>query len=113
MSAMQTYGDVTVVAAASAADGMCRPLGYQGFVFVNGRFAGTISPTPMNARTDGVADRVTLYSSALLAATYLRYAKDDPLCCPTRTSTVSFRINRDPTGPVLAPTSATTSQNVQ
>ena len=34
------------------ADGMCRPLGYQLFVFVGGSFAGTLSPLPMDSRAD-------------------------------------------------------------
>ena len=37
----------------SNADGMCRPLGYQFFLFVGDDFAGTLSPAPMDSRTDG------------------------------------------------------------
>src|SRR6266849_3690791 len=35
-------------------DGMCRPMQFEGFVFADGQFAGTISPQPMDSRIDGV-----------------------------------------------------------
>src|SRR5262249_13967265 len=44
---------VVVVRATAGYDGMCRPLQYQDFAFVNGVFAGTLSPHPMDSRTDG------------------------------------------------------------
>ncbi|PYM44502.1 MAG: LppP/LprE family lipoprotein, partial [Candidatus Rokuibacteriota bacterium] len=48
-----TSGATTIVLAATSVDGMCRPLSYQAFVFVKGRFAGTLSPVPMDSREDG------------------------------------------------------------
>lgn len=33
---------------------MCRPRQSQDFLFVRGMFAGTLSPQPMDSRTDGV-----------------------------------------------------------
>jgi hypothetical protein len=39
-------------------DGMCRPRQYQDFVFVGSVFAGTLSPQPMDSRTDGALGRV-------------------------------------------------------
>src|SRR5689334_13774205 len=39
-----------VVRALSGYDGMCRPLGYNEFVFVDGQFAGTLSPDLMDSR---------------------------------------------------------------
>src|SRR5262245_47920855 len=44
---------ITVVGASSDFDGMCRPNQYQDFVFVGGKFAGTLSPILMGARSDG------------------------------------------------------------
>src|SRR5262249_12416793 len=44
---------VTVVGASADLDGMCRPNQYQDFVFVDGKFAGTLSPILMGARSDG------------------------------------------------------------
>ena len=52
-SGYQAGWDTYVVAALSGYDGMCRPLGYNVFVFVDGQFAGTISPDVMDSRTDG------------------------------------------------------------
>jgi hypothetical protein len=40
--------NTVVVRALSGYDGMCRPLGYNAFVFVDGQFAGTISPDVMD-----------------------------------------------------------------
>jgi hypothetical protein len=51
-----------VIWALSGYDGMCRPWGYQVFVFVRGVFAGTLSPRPMDARTDASLFSVQLLS---------------------------------------------------
>ena len=61
---------------------MCRPLGYNGFVFVDGAFAGTISPEPMDPRTTG-AGSITGLQNGRINARYVRYAATDPLCCPS------------------------------
>jgi hypothetical protein len=45
---VQYYGYTKVVTAMSGVDGMCRPLGYQAFVYWEGRYAGTLSPVAMN-----------------------------------------------------------------
>lgn len=108
---LQVFGDTSVVTAAVAADGMCRPLGYQGFVFVRGRFAGSLSPTPMTPRTDGMMNTVYLQSRDRVLATYTRYEKDDPLCCPSRTSTVTFAVKRGTGGSTLTVESLQTSAN--
>ena len=42
--AVQLYEDITVIQAMTDADGMCRPLNYQVFVFKEGQFAGTSIP---------------------------------------------------------------------
>lgn len=95
---------VTVVAAFSASDGMCRPLGYQWFVFVDGVFAGTIAPRPMDSRTDGAGNDVNLWFVDQLAAEFVRYTENDPLCCPSGgTVTVEYRIDQTVDGPVLVP----------
>jgi hypothetical protein len=90
----QPLPGMTIVKADSAVDGMCRPWGYQFFVFVDGTFAGTLSPVPMNARTDGSLVRVEAAGNDQLTAHYSRYAPADPLCCPSRTSTVTYRVDR-------------------
>ncbi len=103
-----SFGDASVVVARSGVDGMCRPLGYQGFVFSGGRFAGTLAPRSMDSRTDGAGQLPVLDSASSLSVVYARYASSDPLCCPSRLSTVRFRIDQTPAGPVLVPVSTTT-----
>ena len=94
---------VTLVSGLAGYDGMCRPLGYLSFVFVDGVFAGTISPQPMDSRTTGAATEVNLRFSDRVTAEYLRYAADDPLCCPSDTDSLEFTIETTPDGPVLNP----------
>ena len=94
---------VTLVSGLAGYDGMCRPLGYQSFVFVDGVFAGTVSPEPMDSRTTGAATDVNLWFADQVSAEYLRYAPDDPLCCASSTDSVQFTIDDTPDGPVLNP----------
>jgi heat shock protein HslJ len=99
--AAQRHGATEVVLGQSGVDGMCRPLGYQAFVFVDDRYAGSLSPHPMDARTDGAAQIPSLLASDRIAAVFSRYAGSDPLCCPSRLTTVDFRIETGARGPVL------------
>jgi hypothetical protein len=92
VGSLQIFSGVAVLAGASGADGMCRPLNFQVFVFVDGHFAGTLSPQPMTPRTDGMLSGVQLYGQ-MLRATYQRYSEKDPLCCPSRTSEVMFKVD--------------------
>jgi hypothetical protein len=94
---------VTLISGLAGYDGMCRPLGYQSFIFVDGVFAGTVSPEPMDSRTTGAATDVTLWFADQVSAEYLRYAPDDPLCCASSTDSVEFTIAGTPDGPVLNP----------
>jgi len=86
---------------------MCRPREYQAFVFVRGVFAGTLSPQPMESRSDGSLGRLFLQNEKQLIAEYQRYDKSDPLCCPTKHTSVVFDIEN---GPLVRPVSASTSQ---
>lgn len=90
-------------------DGMCRWWEYQAFVFVDGVFAGTLSPQPMDSRTDGALNGVSVQANDRLTAQYERYTDADPLCCPTRTTTVEFEIETMQGGPVARPVTASTS----
>lgn len=87
--------------AQSGFDGMCRPLGYQGFVLKRARFAGTISPHPMDARSDGAANPPPQPGETGVLIEFARYQRSDPLCCPSRISTVGYRVEETPKGPVL------------
>jgi hypothetical protein len=101
-----TQGDVSVVGASSDWDGMCRPWSYQAFVFVGQRFAGTLSPVLMDARTDGAWQTAKIETPLHLSAQFLRYAREDPLCCPSRITEVTYRIELPMSvrgSPVLVP----------
>ena len=98
-------GRMTVLLAEASMDGMCRPWQYQAFVFVGLRFAGTLSPTVMDSRTDGALGEIRFMSGYQLEAAFLRYADADPLCCPSRVSAVRYRIELPSTLPRVVPMS--------
>ncbi len=103
---------VLIIQATTDYDGMCRPLGYQTFVFVDGVFAGTLSPEPMYSRSDGALGQVFVFQTVEgleLMAEYARYAGNDAMCCPSRTTSVTFLIDRD--APAVRPVSAGTYAN--
>jgi hypothetical protein len=99
-----------VIRGTAGYDGMCRPRQYQDFVFVRGVFAGTLSPHVMDSRSDGALGRVTLQARGQLTAEYHRYSAADPLCCPSRTTSVVFDISDDP--PIAQPVSASSSSSI-
>jgi len=105
-SPARVKGRTTVLLADAAVDGMCRPWDYQAFVFVEDDFAGTLSPTLMDSRTDGALSEVRLLSTNSIEVTFLRYTAADPLCCPSRLTTVRYRIERRGQLPVVVPVSA-------
>jgi len=107
VGAFQGGWEMLVIRGTAGYDGMCRPRQYQDFVFVRGAFAGTLSPQPMDSRTDGALQRVTLQNAARLTVEYSRYAAKDAMCCPSRTTRVDFDIATDG---VLRPVSAATSK---
>ena len=96
----------------SGYDGMCRPLGFHAFVFVDGVFAGTLSPVTMDSRYDGVVSRTFIQAGGEgLIATFQRYTDRDPFCCPSATTTVTYVIDRGSGLPVLMAQSARTMPN--
>lgn len=105
----QRFGKVSLVMGLSGFDGMCRPSGYQDFVFVNGKFAGTLSPQPMDSRTDGASGRIYLFSETELSAEFARYKDADALCCPSAESSVSYQVRQQNGQPVVAPTDVYTN----
>jgi hypothetical protein len=96
---------VTLSQATSGYDGMCRPTGFNAFVLVDGRFAGTLSPAPMDSGADGaLREEPTVLHGGRLEATFTRYAVGDALCCPTvPAARVSYQLLRQPAGWVLLP----------
>jgi hypothetical protein len=106
---------LTVVNGLSGYDGMCRPMGFQVFVFLGGQFAGTRSSAPMNSRDGGSLSEWTYLSPGpgenTLGATFNRYAATDPLCCPSAQTSVTYVMERGASGPVLVPVRAETGPN--
>jgi heat shock protein HslJ len=98
----QVFDATEVITATSGADGMCRPLGYQVFVYWQGRYAGTLSPVAMNSRSDGALSNILLTSPTRISADFLRYRGSDPLCCPSRVNHVTYELARDDL-PLVAP----------
>jgi len=91
--ASQSYGSITVINAMSGTDGMCRPTGYNTFVFSGSRFIGTLSPNNMDSREDGSLVQATLWNGKNLSAEFNRYTSNDALCCPSQKSSVSYEIS--------------------
>ena len=93
--AAQTYGSITVINAMSGVDGMCRPSGYNAFVFSGSRFVGTLSPENMTSREDGSLITATLWNAESISAEFNRYTSRDPLCCPSQKSSVTYTITNN------------------
>jgi hypothetical protein len=101
--------DVEIVGGMRGADGMCRPTAYNLFVFVGGRFAGVLSPTPMGSRLDSSSGAVRL-PLPNVTVDFARYTSTDALCCPSAHVRVSYRIDRSTAGPVVVPTEIKTTR---
>jgi hypothetical protein len=85
-------GSVSVILAMLGFDGRCQPYEYQLFVFVDGEFAGTLSPDLMYPRLDGSAIEVSFNANQGPTVEFARYGPDDPLCCASRISTAEYKI---------------------
>lgn len=92
-------------------DGMCRPLQYQSFVFVDGQFAGTVSPAPMDSRTDGAGRVLGLSAPGMVTGLFQGYLPTDPLCCPSSAFMVEYDVDQSSGAPVLVPQSSTKQTN--
>jgi LppP/LprE lipoprotein len=119
------YG-LMVTTGANALDGMCRPLGFQTFVFFNGQYVGTLSPVLMDSRDDGTLQDVRISAPIndspgpeglpSLTASFARYAPGDPSCCNSSTATLTYTLVSTPidastTAWVLTPGAVTTTAN--
>jgi LppP/LprE lipoprotein len=99
--------DVEIVAGFSSLDASCAPAAFNLFVFVDGRFAGTLSPGSMTPRTDASAGPVRFVNDGI-SAEFARYKPGDADCCPTARVAVQYRIDRTPTGPSVVPVNVRT-----
>jgi LppP/LprE lipoprotein len=96
--------DVEIIGGLAGADGMCRPVNFNAFVFVNGQLAGMLSPELMASRTDGsIGGAIRLAPDDTIDAGFSRYTDKDALCCPSSHVTVRYRIDRK--APVVVPVS--------
>jgi hypothetical protein len=102
-------GEVEVIAGLVRTSDDCGPLLFNLFVFVRGRFAGTVSPVAMNHQTDGVAGPVRLLPDGSVSAEFARYRPTDTPCCPSERLTVRYRIGEGAT-PVLIPVEVRTTR---
>ena len=93
---------IDVIGGLTDAGAACEPAGFNLFVFVNGKFAGTLSPVPMTASRDGVAGAVRLVSADSLTTEFARFAPGDLECCPTTRVRVTYRIDRSEQPTVVA-----------
>lgn len=99
----EIFNDTTVIMGMADADGMCRPLQYQVFVFSDGEFAGTLSPMPMDSRTDGSLIDYELYREGYLDASFNRYQPEDALCCASGQSRLFYEVKTEGDQLVLVP----------
>jgi hypothetical protein len=95
--------DIEILAGLAAADVECRPSEFNIFVFVAGRFAGTLSPLPMRAGVDGGIGAVRLAADDTISADFARYLDRDTPCCPSGRVNVRFRIDRTNSPAVVIP----------
>jgi hypothetical protein len=98
--------DIDVIGGMSAASPGCEPTVFNLFVFVGGRFAGTLSPMVMTQNRDGAAGAVRITSADALTGEFARYTPTDTECCPSSRVRVTYRIDRAGVRPVLAATEA-------
>lgn len=85
---------IEVIGGLTDAGAACEPAGFNLFVFVAGRFAGTLSPMPMTASRDAVAGAVRLVNADSLTTEFARFAPGDLECCPSTRVRVTYRIER-------------------
>ncbi|MGE0392838.1 MAG: LppP/LprE family lipoprotein [Vicinamibacterales bacterium] len=72
----------------------CAPAAFQVFVFVDGAFAGTLSPVEMTTGRDGVVGAIRVLPDDRITAEFARYKVGDGECCPSGRVRVSYRIDR-------------------
>ncbi len=97
--------DIEVIGGMTAATAPgCEPTVFNLFVFVAGRYAGTVSPVTMTRNRDGDVGPVRLTGQDVLMADFARYTATDTECCPSSRVRVSYRIDRGGSRPTLVAT---------
>lgn len=98
------YSSTTVIVACGQTEGMCRPGLKQAFVFFNGQFVGTASPTPAVARSTGDLEDIRMIGPTKIKADFSYYDGTEALCCPSHVRTVYYEIRDAGHSWVLVPT---------
>ncbi len=94
--------EVEIIGGMSAATPSCDPGSFNLFLFVGGRFAGTLAPAVMTSRRDGAIGAVRITATDTVTAEFARYVSTDPDCCPSSHVRVTYRIDRSGPRPLLA-----------
>jgi hypothetical protein len=95
---------VEVVGGMTAATPGCEPERFNLFVFVDGAFAGTVSPAAMTPSRDGAAGAVRITGADTLTVEFARYLPSDSACCPSWRERATYRIEKTGAGPALVKT---------
>ena len=104
-------GDIEVIGGLSAAATPgCEATVFNLFVFVGGRYAGTVSPVMMTRNRDGDVGAVRITGEDTLIADFARYTPADTECCPSSRVRVNYRIEKGSGRPVLVPIAARRSR---
>jgi hypothetical protein len=99
--------DIEVIGGMTAATTPgCEATIFNLFVFVAGRYAGTMSPVTVTRNRDGDVGAVRITGPDSLIADVARYTPTDTECCSSLRVRVSYRIDRSGKQPVLIATEA-------
>ena len=95
---------IEVLGGMTSATPGCEPERFNLFVFMDGAFAGTVSPTAMTPSRDGAAGAVRITGADTLTVEFARYLPNDTECCPSSRERVIYRIEKTGAGPTLVKT---------
>lgn len=103
-------GDLEIISGAREADSQCQPATFNMFVFLGGRFVGTLSPQLMTSRRDGSPGAVRILANDVITAEFVRFRDRDPECCPSSHMAVRFQVDRTSSVPSIAPLDVRTTR---
>lgn len=103
-------GEIEILTGAASLDDACAPQAFNLFVFVAGRFAGTLSPIPMSPSADGYAGPVRFAGDGI-SAEFARYKAGDASCCPSARMAVQYQIDNTSGTPSVVPIGVRTTRS--
>ncbi len=95
--------DIEIVGGLVAADELCQPADFNLFVFVGGRFAGTLSPIRMRPQMDGSPGAVRIAGLDAITAEFSRFRDGAPSCRAWAHVAMRFQIDRTTPQAVVGP----------